>query len=640
MKLIECSLPGNVARRALRDGSILLVVFAALAFATALQAAAALPAWLAPITQTAEPFIGVTYYQITQSLNSPTPYVLPREVSLHVVEIDPTAPGISFLGTPGNGDAPNEYTRQTTSSFVNSNSLAVGINGDFYTTNTGATANVNGLGMSNGTIVSAAGNGWHSLITRADNTATIVSNGTVPANAWNAVSGNQRLVTNGVNVTPNDSYTNTLNPHTAVGIGANGNLFFMVVDGRQGNFSKGMYTREMADIFIDFGVRNAINLDGGGSSTLVFADGSGGAARTINSPSDGSTEQSPGGQRSVANHFGVYATPNPAYVRLNAPPRPGTPAADPLITTLTVLDAFDGNEGRFSTAPTFSGSNRGIAAATADYSPAAAQAGVGGERITFTRNAESQGQLRFLSGGGTPANNRVNVGGQLRAMGTTGYVGFFLRTTDPGLQVAVALDDGYSAGTTGMELSTSLNVVADGKWHLYEWNLADASLWNNFSGGNGAIGGPNAFIDSIFLLGNAATANRTFSVDLDTVAFNPTGRLTSLIVPEVFAAADFNRDGAVNGADLGVWREGFGVDARGDADGDGDTDGADYLAWQRAHGAGGSSTAALGVPEPGACCLSVTGAGLLWRRARLAKRHALPPRRTFGRWDCAAWRNQ
>jgi hypothetical protein len=601
-----------------------------------LSAEAALPAWLAPITQTAEPFIGVTYYQITQSLNSPTPYVLPREVSLHIVEVDPTAPGVSFLGSPGNGATEHEYTRMTTGAFVNANDLAVGINGDFYTTDTGINANVNGLGMSNGTIVSAAVNGWHSFVTRSDNTATIVSNGTVPANAWNAVSGNQRLVTNGVNVAPNDSYTNTLNPHTAAGIGANGHLFFMVVDGRQGNFSEGMYTSEMADIFIDFGVRNAINLDGGGSSTLVFGDGTGGAARTINSPSDGSSEQSPGSQRSVANHFGVYATPNPAYVKLNAPPRPGTPPADPLITTLTVLDPFDGNEGRFTTAPTFSGSNRGITTATADYSTEAAQTGVGSEKIAITRNGDATGQLRFLSGGGTPANNRVNVGGQMRAMGESGYVGFFLKTTDPGLQVGLGIDDGYSAGTTGMEVSAAIDVIADGKWHLYEWNLADAAMWNNFSGGNGAIGGPNAFIDSIFFYGGAATANQTFDVYLDTAAFNPTGRLTSLIVPEAFAPADFNEDGMVNGHDLSLWKQGFGVDGRGDADGDGDTDGGDWLEWQRQFGASSVADAIVTVPEPETCWGAAVGVAAICRYRRVS--HRLATRGKWLRFECASWR--
>ena len=593
----------------------LIIVVALLSVGRPIEAA--VPAWLAPITQSSEPFIGVTYHQITQSLNAPTPYVLPREVSLHIVEIDPTAPGISFLGSPGNGATEHEYRRSTTSAFVNAHDLAVGINGDFYSTNTGINANVNGLGMSNGEVVSPAASGWHSFVTRADNTATIVSNGTVPANAWNAVSGNQRIVTNGVNVAPNDSYTNTLNPHTAVGIGADGKIFFMVVDGRQGNFSEGMYTSEMANIFIDFGVRNAINLDGGGSSTLVFGDGANGAARTINSPADGSSEQSAGGERSVANHFGVYATPNPNYVRLNAPPRPGTPTPDPLITTLMVLDGFDGNEGRYTSSPTFSGSNRGIAATTtAVYSTEAAHRGAGSEKLTIVRDSqEVEGRLRFLSGNGTPANNRVTVGSQQRAMGATGFVGFFLKTDDPGLTVNIALDDGYRLGTTGMEISTALPVIADGEWHLYQWNLADANVWSNFTGGNGTINGPNSFIDSIFINGGAQ--NQTSEVFLDTVAFNPAGNLNSLIAPQVFSPADFNRSGTVDRDDLTLWRRSFGVNALADANGDGVTDGADFLVWQRNAGASAAEAATTNVPEPvGLALMAIGMTGLLAGRRR------------------------
>ena len=592
---------------------------------------AAVPAWLLPITQTAEPFIGVTHYQITQSFNSPAPYVLPREVSLHIVEINPNAPGISFLGTPGNGATAEEYTRQTTSSFVNNHDLAVGVNGDFYSTDTGANASVIGLGMSNGAIVSPAVSGWHSFVTRQNNTAIITSNGGTPSGAWNAVSGNQRLVTNGVNVAPNDSYTTTLNPHTAVGIDAsNGHIFFMVVDGRQGNFSRGMRTDEMADILIDFGVDNAINLDGGGSSTLVFGDGAGGAARTVNSPSDGSSEQSPGGQRSVANHFGVFATPNPAYTRLPAPPRPGSATPDPFITSLTVFDAFDGGEGRFSSTPTFSGSNRGIAAeTTAAYTETEAQAGVGSQQITIVRDDTAVGRLRHLSGVGAPGANRVNIGGQTRAMSRNGFVGFFLKATEADLQVGVGIDDGYSAGTTGTEISNSIDVIADGKWHLYEWNLADANLWTNFNAGNGAIDGPNAFIDSIFFHTGSSTANEAFTVYLDTVAYNPNGSLASLIVPEVFHPADFNEDGAVDAVDLSAWQSDFGPTNGSDADRDGDSDGADFLAWQRRLGA--PQPTATAVPEPAGLVLAAAAivaklsVRLLSKRRRLSfARRAAP----------------
>src|SRR5690606_31495647 len=152
--------------------------------------------------------------------------------------------------------------------------------------------------------------------------------------------------------TPGGSYTTTLNPHTAIGVDrSNGHIFLMTVDGRQGTFSQGMRTDEMANLLIAFGVDDAINLDGGGSTTLVMADGPGGAPRVVNSPSDGATAQRRGNERSVANHFGVFATPNPGYKPLPAPPRPAAGASDPIIGALTVLDAFDGGEGRFTSNP-------------------------------------------------------------------------------------------------------------------------------------------------------------------------------------------------------------------------------------------------------------------------------------------------
>ena len=516
-----------------------VLAFLLIASVISITAAAAVPAWLAPITQTAEPFLGVTHYQITQSLGDPSPYILPRELSIHIVEIDPSAPGVSFLGTPGNGAAPEEYTRQTTSQFVNAHDLAVAINGDFYSTDTGSNASVNGLGISNGGVVSPPLNGWASFVVKADNSVLIRSNGTIPSGARNAVSGNQRLIQNGVNVTPSDSYTTTLNPHTAIGVNDdNGHIFFMTVDGRQTDFSEGMRTDDMADILIDFGVDQAINLDGGGSSTLVFADVPGGAARTVNSPSDNATSQQPGNERSVANHFGLFATPNPAYTRLAAPPRPGAPTPDPVLTTLTVLDGFDGGEGRFTWAPfASSGSTNGItAASTADYTEAEAQAGAGSQQITLTRDDAATARLRHVSGGGNPLNNRVAIGGDDYSLALQGFVGFFLKTTEADLQVGIGLDDGVSGGTTGLEISSSLPVIADGRWHLYEWDVADAAQWNNFSGGNGAIGGPNAYIDSIFFHAGATTAGDTFTMFLDTVAYNPNGSLAGLAVPEPRAA--------------------------------------------------------------------------------------------------------
>lgn len=70
-----------------------------------------------------------------------------------------------------------------------------------------------------------------------------------------------------------------VNPRTAVGYTAAREVIFLVVDGRQSQ-SEGVTFEELAEIFVGLGAKEAINLDGGGSSTF-WADG-----KVINSPSD------------------------------------------------------------------------------------------------------------------------------------------------------------------------------------------------------------------------------------------------------------------------------------------------------------------------------------------------------------------
>ena len=67
-------------------------------------------------------------------------------------------------------------------------------------------------------------------------------------------------------------------PRTAVGFNR-GRLFLVAVDGRQPRLSVGMSERELADLMADLGADYALNLDGGGSTTLWLA------GRVINSPS-------------------------------------------------------------------------------------------------------------------------------------------------------------------------------------------------------------------------------------------------------------------------------------------------------------------------------------------------------------------
>ncbi|WP_233552878.1 phosphodiester glycosidase family protein [Jiangella rhizosphaerae] len=70
------------------------------------------------------------------------------------------------------------------------------------------------------------------------------------------------------------------NPRTAAGVLPDGRLVFVVVDGRQVGRSVGLSITETAELMRSLGVDEALNLDGGGSSTVVTEDG------VVNTPSD------------------------------------------------------------------------------------------------------------------------------------------------------------------------------------------------------------------------------------------------------------------------------------------------------------------------------------------------------------------
>ncbi|MBA3484055.1 MAG: PEP-CTERM sorting domain-containing protein, partial [Pirellulales bacterium] len=83
-------------------------------------------------------------------------------------------------------------------------------------------------------------------------------------------------------------------------------------------------------------------------------------------------------------------------------------------------------------------------------------------------------------------------------------------------------------------------------------------------------------------------------------------------------AADFDRDGDVDGDDLPRWLESFDNDNGGDADNDGDSDGADFLVWHRQLGSVPAVPAGAAVPEPAVPAVVATAclAGLLRRRRK------------------------
>lgn len=90
-------------------------------------------------------------------------------------------------------------------------------------------------------------------------------------------------------------------PRTAVGQLDSGKILIYVVDGRQPGWSAGVTLGELAELFLARDAADAINLDGGGSSTLVIGD------EVINRPSDRALPNQPGVERAVANVVALFA---------------------------------------------------------------------------------------------------------------------------------------------------------------------------------------------------------------------------------------------------------------------------------------------------------------------------------------------
>ena len=91
------------------------------------------------------------------------------------------------------------------------------------------------------------------------------------------------------------SFVASRQPRTLAGVRGDGSLLLVTVDGAAPGWSAGMTLREAARLMRSLGARNALNLDGGGSSTMAVR------AQVVNRPSD------PGGERRVSD--GLFAMP-------------------------------------------------------------------------------------------------------------------------------------------------------------------------------------------------------------------------------------------------------------------------------------------------------------------------------------------
>ncbi len=77
-----------------------------------------------------------------------------------------------------------------------------------------------------------------------------------------------------------EAFINTRHPRTLIGVDASGTIWMGAIDGRQNDYSLGMTLPELARLAERLQLQDALNLDGGGSTTMVVK------GRIVNKPSD------------------------------------------------------------------------------------------------------------------------------------------------------------------------------------------------------------------------------------------------------------------------------------------------------------------------------------------------------------------
>lgn len=177
---------------------------------------------------------------------------------------------ISLLKTALAGNTYARNLTETTSVQAANAGAILAINGDYYG------AQERGYVLRNGVLYRAsAQSGTDALVIGTDGNFRIITEG-----AWQVLTFGPALINGGqVTVSSSDEVGRamTSNPRTAIGQISEGHYLLVVSDGRTKE-STGLSLRQLAELMQSLGAQTAYNLDGGGSSTMVFQ------GRVVNNP--------------------------------------------------------------------------------------------------------------------------------------------------------------------------------------------------------------------------------------------------------------------------------------------------------------------------------------------------------------------
>ena len=204
-----------------------------------------------------------------------------NDTTVYVADV--TLSSAQYLKTAFANDTYGKNVTATTSDMASAHDAVLAINGDNYG------SREQGYVIRNGIVYRNTADDSDVLCIYADGSFEIVDPATVSAEqlveqgVWQAFSFGPALIEDGVvSVSQNDEVgrAKASNPRTAIGIIDKNHYVFVVSDGRTDE-SEGLSLYQLAQFMQQLGVSCAYNLDGGGSSTMVFQ------GAVVNNPTSG-----------------------------------------------------------------------------------------------------------------------------------------------------------------------------------------------------------------------------------------------------------------------------------------------------------------------------------------------------------------
>ena len=193
-----------------------------------------------------------------------------HDTTVYVADVTLSAP--ELLKTALAKGAYGRNVTQTTSGMAGDVGAILAINGDYYG------SRERGYVLRNGVLYRSTSSGAQALTIlqdgsfRVDREGAVSAEALLDAGAMHTFSFGPALLMDGeIAVTPEDEVGKAManNPRTAIGIYQPGHYVLLVADGRTSE-SAGLTLYEMAEFMQELGLSIAYNLDGGGSSTMVF----------------------------------------------------------------------------------------------------------------------------------------------------------------------------------------------------------------------------------------------------------------------------------------------------------------------------------------------------------------------------------